>query len=189
MSLSLESQIEALLFFKAEPISIKKIGELLHASDADTEAALQKLGTALLGRGVRLQRKDDEIQLATAPQVSSVLETLRREEMARDLGKAGLETLAIVLYEGPISRREIDYIRGVNSSFILRNLLVRGLVERVTDKNNQRIFLYRPTFELLSHLGLARIDELPEYAEVKKEIETLRSAGVSEQHTTEATPA
>jgi segregation and condensation protein B len=75
----------------------------------------------------------------------------------KDLGKAGLETLSIILYQGPISRAEIDYIRGVNSNFILRNLLIRGLIERVENPHDQRSFLYKPTLELISYLGLSKI--------------------------------
>ena len=68
--------------------------------------------------------------LGTAPQMSATVETLTKEELMKDLGKAGLETISIILYKGPISRAEIDYIRGVQSNFILRNLLVRGLIEK-----------------------------------------------------------
>ena len=77
--------------------------------------------------------------------------------MSSEIGKAGLETLAIVLYNGPVSRREIDYIRGVNSSFILRNLCVRGLVEREADSKDQKIFKYRSSLNLLAHLGIKRL--------------------------------
>ena len=82
-----------------------------------------------------------------------------------------METLSIVLYRGPVRKSEIDYIRGVNSATILRNLLVRGLVERKTDENNQRSFFYLPTFELLSYLGISELKELPEYEQTQKEIE------------------
>ncbi len=88
--------------------------------------------------------------------------------MKRDIGKAGAETLSIVLYKGPISRSEIDRIRGVNSSFILRNLLIRGLVEREVVKNNA---LFSITPSLLAHLGISNKTELPNYAQVLDELE------------------
>ena len=72
-----------------------------------------------------------------------------------------LEVLAIVLYKGPLSKIEIDYVRGVNSVFTLRNLLVRGLVERAAIKNSGG-FIYRPTFQLLQFLGVKSLEELPE---------------------------
>ena len=76
----------------------------------------------------------------------------------------------MVVYQGPVSRPEIDQVRGVNSSFILRNLMVRGLVERVTSEKDSRRYLYQPTLDLLRHLGLEKISDLPEYEEVKKEL-------------------
>ena len=89
------------------------------------------------------------------------------------MGRAGLETLSIILYKGPINRREIDYIRGVNSNFILRNLLIRGLVERVQNTDDARSFLYKPTFEVLSFMGISKIEDLPEYVEVRREVEEI----------------
>ena len=100
--------------------------------------------------------------------------------MQKDLGKAALETLTIILYRAPVSKGELDYIRGVNSSFILRNLLVRGLVERSINPNDKRSFVYRPTFDLLSHLGIAKIEDLPEYESVGQEIKKFEQEFKSE---------
>ena len=111
--------------------------------------------------------------LATAPDVSDFMKKIVQEEYTKDLGKAGLETLAVVLYRGPVTRAEIDHIRGVNSSFIVRSLLVRGLVERLPNERDSRSFLYRASFDLLRHLGVANVSDLPEYESVKQEIESL----------------
>ncbi len=80
--------------------------------------------------------------------------------------------MTIVLYRGPIARSQIDYIRGVNSTFTLRNLLIRGLIERIPNPKDSRGFLYRPTFDLMNHLGITRIENLPEYAKVVTETQT-----------------
>jgi segregation and condensation protein B len=133
------------------------------------------LETKLEGRGVRLLKNDDEVMLGTTPTTAVVIEKLIKEELDKDLGKAGLETLSIVLYKGPVSRSEIDYIRGVNSSYILRNMIMRGLVERVNDAK-RKTFVYRPTFDLLSFLGVGSVDELPEYGVVQKELSGLLSS-------------
>ncbi len=167
----LDVQLEALLFWKGEPMRRKKILEALDCSGAELETAISALEKKLEGRGVTLQSKDDEITLGTAKEMSAIIEKLTREELSRDLGKAGLETLAIILYKGPISRRDIDYIRGVNSTFIIRNLLVRGLVEKVQSKTDERVFLYKTTFDLLSFLGLKSEHDLPEFEAVKGEIQ------------------
>jgi segregation and condensation protein B len=119
---------------------------------------------------VTLIKTDGSVVLATAAEASQIIETLHRDEISKDLGKAGLETLAIVLYKHPISRREIDYIRGVNSAFIVRNLLIRGLIEKIDDTDNKRSFLYRPTIGTLSFMGLSSVCDLPDYEETLKQL-------------------
>lgn len=169
--MTLDAKIEAVLFSKAEPMALSKLAKIFSTSTEEIEEALKILDEKLLGRGVALVRKDDEVTLRTSPESSALIETLAKEELTRDLGKAGLETLSVILYQGPISRRDIDYIRGVNSNFILRNLMIRGLVEKIENPKDHRSFLYRPTFELLSFLGVSKIENLPEYSSVKKEVE------------------
>lgn len=171
--MDLESKIEAILFFKGEPVSIKRLSQILKLDEGKIEEALLALSRTLEGRGLVIMRKDDEAMLGTAPAFSFLIEELTREELTREIGKAGLETLSIVLYKGPITRREIDYIRGVNSTFILRNLLIRGLVEKITSPEDQRSYLYKATFELLQFMGLTKITDLPEYESVRKTIDDL----------------
>ena len=167
-------KIEAVLFWKAEPVSFKKLAGLLNTDVNKVKDALQELENTLKGRGLTLVRTDEEVMLGTAKELSPLIEQLTKEELTRDLGKAGLETLSIVLYQGPISRANIDYIRGVNSQFILRNLLIRGLVERVENPKDARSYLYKTTLDLLSHLGISKIEELPEYEQVRRDIEDFK---------------
>lgn len=177
--MTLEAKIEAVLFWKGEPIALSKLATLV-GEDADAvKGALTTLSTSLSGRGLAVVLIDDEVELRTAPDASSLIEKLTKDELMRDLGKAGLETLSIVIYRHPIKRSEIDYIRGVNSSFILRNLLMRGLVERVSEKEG-RGFSYKPTVELLSHLGVAQIEDLPDYARVKADLEAFEASAKEE---------
>ncbi len=175
MTISTEKQIEALLFFKNEPVDKKWLKTTLNKSDAEIEEGIRALKESLFDRGIVLVEKDSDVALRTAPECSSLIESLQKEELSKDLGKAGLETLSIVLYHGPVTRAEIDYIRGVNSTFILRSLLVRGLVEKIPNPDDSRSFLYRPTFDLLSFLGISTISELPEYQQVQDEIESFKS--------------
>lgn len=169
--LTLDNQIEAVLFWKGEPQSVKKLAVSLGKKEEEIKASLEVLKEKIKGRGVELIFKDDEVMLGTASKLSHIIERLTKEELVRDLGKAGLETISIIAYKGPISRAEIDYIRGVQSTFILRNLQIRGLVERITNEKDHRSFLYRPTFELLSFLGVSKIEDLPEYEKVKNEFD------------------
>lgn len=168
---SLEAQIEAILFFRGEPITVQKLAKTLKSTDEAVGEALAHLEEVLRGRGLRLVRKENEVELRTAPEVAEIIETIRKEELSKDLGKAGLETLSIILYKGPVTRAQIDYIRGVNSTFVLRNLLIRGLIEKVPNPKDKRSFLYKQTMELLAFLGLSSIEGLPEYKEVKHELE------------------
>lgn len=172
--MELDAKIEAILFFKAEPMSIDKLVELLNCSQEELTESITKLQEKLTGRGLILVKKDNSIMLGTNPEASQLIENITKEELSKDLGKAGLETLAIIIYEGPISRASIDYIRGVNSSFILRNLMIRGLIEKINNEKDNRSFLYRPTFDLLQNLGIEKIEDLPEFEEVKKKLEIFK---------------
>jgi segregation and condensation protein B len=179
---SLESRLEALLFWKGEPLAKKKAEGALGCSSSDLETAISALESSLSTRGLRLMRNGDEIELRTSPETSEMIERLTKDELMRDLGKAGLETLSIILYKGPVKRSEIDYIRGVNSSFIIRNLLIRGLIERTMESGPSnpsgqgRGFSYKPSIDLLAHLGVAKIEDIPEYAKVKAELEAFARA-------------
>lgn len=163
--------IEALLFYKNEPVSIRELARMLSVSEEDVRNALKMLEEKLQGRGFALMQKDDTVALATAPEAAQYIEALRKEELSKELGKAALETLTIIIYRAPVARAEIEYVRGVNSTFILRNLLVRGLIEKIPNKQDQRSFLYRPTVALLSMLGITRIEEMPEYATVQERLQ------------------
>ncbi len=180
---NLPQQLEAILFWKAEPVTFKKLAQLLSIEKTDTtegvkvteeqiKTGLIELEKTLQGRGLSLVQTDAEVMLGTAKELSPLIEKLTKEELTRDLGKAGLETLSIILYQGPISRADIDYIRGVNSQFIIRNLLIRGLVERIDNPKDARSFLYKTTLDLLAHLGISKIEELPEYDKVRADIES-----------------
>lgn len=181
--MSLQTQLEALLFFKGEPVSVSWLSKVLKKDADKIQRGLNELKESLAERGITLVEKDDKITLRTAQEHSDILVDIRKEELERDIGKAGLETLSIILYRGPTARFEIDYIRGVNSSFIIRNLLIRGLIERVTNPKDARVFLYRPSFELLSFLGMSNITELPEYEKIQKELKVFQETQLeNEEH-------
>jgi segregation and condensation protein B len=170
--MNLEQKIEAVLFWKGEPMSRKKLSQILNVSENDINEGVEKLKGSLIERGIVLQEKESEITLGTIPELSKLFEDLQKEELNKELSKASLETLSIVLYKNGVSRAEIDYIRGVNSSFTLRALSVRGLVERTVDSKDNRRYIYKPSFELLSFMGIQRAEDLPDFAEVSSSINT-----------------
>lgn len=184
--MSLETQIEAILFYKSEPVSVSWIAEKVKKQEDEIRDALNSLERSLSGRGIRLVREGENVALATSPEASKDVERITKEELSGDLGKASLETLTVVLYRGPIPKSGIDYIRGVNSSFILRTLLIRGLIERETNPKDKRTFLYRPSMDLLTHLGVARVEDLPEYQEVREEIAKFEKEFKEQNHASES---
>lgn len=169
--MNLEQKIEAILFWKGEPLTRKKLSEILKLGQIEINEGVEKMKENLKDRGVVVIEKDDEITLGTNPEFSEIIENLQKEELNRELSKASLETLSIILYKNGITRAEIDYIRGVNSSFILRALSVRGLIEKVVDNKDSRRFIYKPSLELLSFMGVRSIEELPEFNDINKTIE------------------
>lgn len=169
--MNLEMNIEAVLFYKTEPIKKTALAELFSVPLEEIENALQSLTTSLSTRGVRLIRTDTAVQMVTAPELSDVIEQIRKDELRGEIGKAGAETLAIILYKGPITRIELDRIRGVNTTFVLRNLLIRGLIERRTHPTDSRSFLYAITPLLLQHLGIERRESLPDFGQIMDAID------------------
>lgn len=169
--LNLKSKIEALLFYKGEPMSIANIAKLLSVSEEETQIAVGQLSEEKQGTGLCVMHINGQYQLGTTPEASTFLEALRREEVTKDLSKATLDTLSIILYKNGVTRSEIDYIRGVNSSFILRNLMIRGLIEKGIDANDSRRAIYKPTIEILRYMGITKIEDLPRYSEIINEID------------------
>lgn len=166
--MELSQKIEGLLFYKAAPMKLAQLQKVFEVDETAIQSALEELRARFADGAIRLALTETEVQLVTAPELDELVESVRKDDLKRDIGKAGAETLAIVLYKGPISRVEIDRIRGVNSAFILRNLMVRGLVERGTDAKSHT-FSITPT--LLSHLGITHKTELSNYATVLDQLE------------------
>lgn len=186
------AKIEALLFIYGDALEIKKIAKTLKASEEDVKAAGKQLAEDLQSenRGLFLVSDEEKIQLTTKPALASLLESVIKEELRENLTPAALETLSIVAYAGPMTRAELDYIRGVNSSFSLRNLSIRGLVERYPDPKRGNVYLYKPSFELLKFLGVTQAGDLPEYEKFQQLIEKLRNPETpAESKKEDASPA
>lgn len=164
--MTLDQKIEGYLFFKGEPVSLKELASALGTDRASIRAAAYVLGEKLAGRGIVLVENDDALMLGTRPELGPLFEEMRRKELSGELSKASIETLAIILYKAGVARSEIDYIRGVNSGFILRNLLVRGLIIKEIDPSDSRRYVYKPSFDILTQLGVQKITDLPNYAAI-----------------------
>jgi len=167
---NLKSIIESILFSVGEPITIEKLVKVVSKNKDIVEKTIQELENDYQKeeRGLEIIRKKNKVQLVSAPKNSKYIEKLIKDEIQEDLTPACLEALAIIAYKGPISRAEIEEIRGVNSSYILRNLLIRGLIERKGHPEDARAYVYEISFDFLRKLGLKTIEELPEYNKLNK---------------------
>lgn len=159
---SLTNALESLLFVSSEPVDLKDLAQALEVSLAEVETAVEQLRALYAGRGLRIQRNNGRVQMVTAPEYAPVIERFLGLENVSRLSKAAMETLAITAYRQPITRPEIDAIRGVNSDGVLRTLLARGLIEEVGRADTVgRPVLYGTTFAFLQHFGLESLDDLP----------------------------
>lgn len=170
----LSREIEALLFTEGGSMTYARLARATGKSEGEVKAALPFIESHLSGSALTLVRSDTEASLGIAPGAQKPVLAMLKEEEERNVGDAGLEILGILLYEGPSTRAEIDYIRGVNSSSTLRNLLSRGLVERSGNPEDGREFIYRPTTELLAFLGVTARENLPEYGTISAELQAFK---------------
>lgn len=159
--------LEALLFASGEPLEKKRLTAFLGIRESELQLALTALTLQLDGHGISVIETKEKIELRTAPEAAGMIQKLRENELARDLGKASLETLAVVAYQEGATRSDIDWVRGVNSSASLHTLLMRGLIEGTEDPRDKRRIQYCLTTEALAHLGIARAEDLPRHAELK----------------------
>jgi len=166
----IKSQIESLLFISAKPMSVKELAELTKKSAKEIEEA----GEALVleykesGRGIQIIKNGSKLQMASAPENAAVIREFIKDETSGELSRPSLEALTIIAYRGPISKMDLERIRGVNCSLIIRNLLLRGMIEAKFDKKKNETY-YTVTFDFIRHLGIGGINELPDYERLNKD--------------------
>lgn len=168
---NLAQQIQALLFALGRPLSRAELVKMTGSTVDEVEQALAELSKN--ESGIKLVDDGKIVELRASPEAAELIEKVRKDEYAREVGRAGQEALAAILYRGPLTRAEIDFIRGVNSSQTLRTLTMRGLVRRVPNPRDERSFLYETTTELLATLGITRPSGLKEYSEVRAQLAEL----------------
>ncbi len=174
---NLEANLEALLFTYGEPIAIEKIAGLLSTDPKIIKTELINLENSLNqnNRGLMVIKKEGRVQLVTKPDLDQITQKIIEVEFKEELTPAAVETLAILAYGGPLHRAEIEYIRGVNSSYILRNLLMRGLIEKDPPAGGKN---YSLSFNCLKQLGLASLNELPDYQQYQELIQRFKEEHV-----------
>jgi segregation and condensation protein B len=178
--LSIEQKIEALLLYRGGAVRLQELSRALDTELEVIEGGLRELERALEGRGLALVYGHGTVALSTATHAAPYIEALRREELEGPVGKAGLETLAIIIYRGSATRADIEYIRGVNATAALRTLMLRGLIERTENPADKRSFIYRGTAELPAYFGITRVEELPGYQEMIQELQVVLNSDTAQ---------
>ena len=168
--LPLSVKLEAMLFVAAEPVTTAQLAAALDVAASVIERGLNELDASLSTRGLRLQRHAGRVQLTTAPELAELIERFLGLEATSHLSRAALETLAIIAYQQPVTRPQIDSIRGVNSDSMMKSLLSKGLIlESGRADGPGRPILYSTTPEFLQHFGLNSILEMPPLAKPEEE--------------------
>lgn len=167
----LKSKIESLLFVSSKPIAISQLAELIKVEKGEIENAGDELVVEYreAGRGMQIVKDQGKLQMVTAPEHSGLIRELIKDETTGELSRPSLETLTIIAYRGPISRAELNRIRGINCALIVKNLLIRGLIEAKENDEDGESY-YSVTFDFIRHLGINNINELPDYERLSQDV-------------------
>lgn len=179
---------EAILFMYGAEITFVKMAEILSVEESEAKEiveVLQKVYDAREDAGMRIAIMGQKAQMVTHPDVAQTIEQITKKELEGPLTPVAMEVLAIIAYRGPISKIDIEAIRGVNCSFTLRNLVRRGLIARVSIDESKRLQFYQTTIDLLRVLGIASVKELPEFVELSTD-KRIDAILYSEQHNIES---
>lgn len=163
-------RLESLLFVSSKPFAISQLQKVLSFSAEEMTSALKALEQKFnhSDSGIYLLQHEGQVQFVTPLEEADFIKTFLKQEATGELTRPSLETLTIIAYKGPITKPEIEQIRGINCSLILRNLLIRGLIEEKEEKQRLQP-IYSVSLDFLQHLGLTSLEELPEYASLHAE--------------------
>ena len=167
--MNIQSQLESILFVASKPLSAKKLGKILKLTSKEITEEIGKLMEKynVDGSGIKILKNSDEWQMVSSPDNFEITEKFVKAEISGELTRPQLETLTVISYCGPITKPELEQVRGVNCSLILRNLMMRGLVKESEDKT-KLLPAFEITMDYLRLLGVEKIEDLPEYEVLSK---------------------
>ena len=168
--MDLKPLIESLLFVAGRPVSLKELARVTGKKEAEVAELLAALIAEKKNTGIVILEQNRSYLMSTNPQNSEAVKSFLNTDLREKLTDAAIETLAIITYKQPVSRAEIEAIRGVNSQYTIRLLLMRGLVEKVQSPKDNRSHYYQTTHEFLQHLGLSSVKDLPDFAELTAKV-------------------
>lgn len=162
-----KQNIESILLFKGQAITYKEISKLLDIETQEIIKYIRELTLEYKEKGIQIVSNENECELVTSAANSEIISKMQKQEIESELSNASLETFSIILYMAPIARSMVDFIRGVNSQFTIRTLLIKGLIEK---DQESKIPMYKVTLDTTKFLGLNTLDELPNFKEIRQEI-------------------
>ncbi len=168
----LVNKIEAILFYKGEEISLDFLSKKIGVKKSEIKEALENLKQKLKDSAFSIIQNENKVVLVVSSNYANLIAEIKESEKTGELSPAALETLSIILYKGPITKIELDAIRGINSVHSLRNLLVRGLIEK--NKKGENI-VYQESLDLLRYLGIEKKEDLPAFEKVKNKLEEIEN--------------
>ncbi|MDR3642122.1 MAG: SMC-Scp complex subunit ScpB [Candidatus Doudnabacteria bacterium] len=173
--------LEAILFVAGKPLKARELAKILELEESAVQQALANLAERKKDDGIVLLDNNGEFQLSTNSKYSPQVKNFLNAELREKLTDATVEVLAIIAYRQPISKAEIEAIRGVNSQYSVRSLLMRGLIEKIPNPHDARSFLYQTTTEFLMNLGLQSVGELPEFEKLVSQIKLPETPGLNQE--------
>ena len=179
--MNLKQTIESILFSTSRPVSLSELEKITNKAKQEVLEAINALSVEKKDSGVVVLEQNKRYLLATHPDASLTVKKFLNSELRENLTEAALETLAIITYKQPASKAEIESIRGVNSQYTLRLLMIRGLIEKTKSRRDQRVQLYKTTHEFLQHLGIQNTKDLPEFSELTEKVKPPEGLDVTEE--------
>lgn len=161
----IQSKIEAILFASGEPVEIGKIATFFKLKKEDIKQKIDDIVETYKkeSRGLQIIQKENTIQLVSSATYGEIVASFLNRKTHEPLSQVALEVLAVVAYRGPITRAQIEHVRGVNCSFTLRNLAIRGIVDRKDNPADNRSYIYEISHEFLKNCGISSVSDLPEF--------------------------
>lgn len=178
--MSLKTKIESILFVAVKPLSLRELSNILSLKSLEIEEAMKELMSDYNneGRGINIIQNGKQYQMLSDPNNAEIVQAFLKDETSGELSQPSLETLSIIAYRAPISKLELERIRGINCSLIIRNLLLRGLITDKFDRQKDEHY-YSITNEFIRFLGINDIRELKDYDKLNK-METIQEVMNSE---------
>ncbi|MEA2007239.1 MAG: SMC-Scp complex subunit ScpB [Patescibacteria group bacterium] len=159
------SKVEAILFVAGDPVGVPKLAKFLKLSVFDLNNIIEELEEFYEQQysGLQVIYKKNTIQLVSRSEYGELVAKFLKKSFNEPLSKASLEVLSVIAYRGPVTRAQIEHIRGVNCSFTIRNLAIRGLVDRSDNSADSRSYLYEASCDFIKSIGLKSLKDLPDY--------------------------